>query len=44
MILLEIVLREAGVTIAYRIILSFTAVFSILQVILIFLFGSNTPT
>jgi hypothetical protein len=43
-ILLEIFLRLAGVAIAYRIILSFTAVFSVIQVILIFCFGSNTPT
>lgn len=43
-ILLEIVLRAANVTFAYRIILSFTAVFAIIQIILLFFFGSNTPT
>jgi len=43
-ILLELFLRLANVAIAYRIILSFTAIFSLIQAVLMFFFGSNTPT
>ncbi len=43
-IILELILSAAEVTYKYRIILSLTAFFSVIQAILIFFFGSNTPT
>ncbi len=43
-ILLELILKSLNVGISYRVILSMTAVFSVLQAILIFFFGSDTPT
>lgn len=42
-IIIEMILDEYPSPIGYRIILSMTAVFSILQAILIFFFGSDTP-
>ena len=43
-IVLEIILREAGAQYGYRLVLSFTAVFAVIQAILMFFFGSDTPT
>lgn len=43
-IILELILNKYNVDIAFRIILSMTGVFSILQAILIFFFGSDTVT
>ena len=43
-ILMETIFRKANVTIGYRFILSGTAFFAVVQVFLIFFFGSNTPT
>lgn len=42
-IIIEMILDEYPNPIGYRIILSMTAVFSILQAVLIFFFGSDTP-
>lgn len=42
-IMIELILDAAPSPIGFRIILSMTAVFSILQAILIFFFGSDTP-
>lgn len=42
-IIIQMILDEHPSPIGYRIILSMTAVFSILQAILIFFFGSDTP-
>ena len=44
-IFLELIVRQAlNLSYAFRIILSLTAVFSVLQAVLIFCFGSDTPT
>ena len=43
-VLLELILKSLNVGISFRIILSMSAVFSVLQAILIFFFGSDTPT
>ena len=43
-IIIELLLDIEPTPIDYRIILSMTAVLSILQAILIFFFGSDTPT
>jgi len=40
----ELIFDAVGVPLGWRVILSMTAVFSILQAILIFFFGSDTPT
>lgn len=42
-IIIEMILDEYPSPIGYRIILSMTAIFSILQAVLIFFFGSDTP-
>jgi hypothetical protein len=42
-IVIELILDAAPSPIGFRIILSMTAVFSTLQAILIFFFGSDTP-
>lgn len=42
-IILELIFHALHVQIGWRILLSMTAVFAILQAILIFFFGSNTP-
>ncbi len=41
---LELIFDAAPFDISWRILLSLTAVFSVIQAILIFFFGSNTPT
>lgn len=43
-IVIELILNNFNVEISYRIILSMTGVFSVLQSLLIFFFGSDTPT
>lgn len=43
-IAVEFIVRGIGLSYDYRIVLSMTAVLSILQAILIFFFGSDTPT
>ena len=43
-IFLEIIFRVTNTTIGYRFILSFTAIFAVIQAFLVFFFGSNTPT
>lgn len=45
-ILLETLLRKTNTTtpIGYRFTLCFTAIFSVIQAILMFFFGSDTPT
>lgn len=42
-IIIELIFEDVHLEIGWRIILSMTAGFSILQAILIFLFGSDTP-
>ncbi|CAM6006077.1 unnamed protein product [Sphagnum balticum] len=43
-IVLELILTGSGVVIEWRIILSMTAVFSVLQAIFMYFFGSHTPS
>jgi hypothetical protein len=43
-IAVEVIMRAIGLEYGYRIILSMTAFLSVLQAILIFFFGSDTPT
>jgi sugar phosphate permease len=43
-IIIEMILAACNVEIMWRIILSLTAVFSTLQAVLIYFFGSDTPT
>jgi MFS transporter, SP family, galactose:H+ symporter len=43
-IVLELILRKTGVGVSYRIILSLTAVFALIQSTLLLCFGFNTPT
>lgn len=43
-IAVEVIMRAIGLEYGYRIILSMTAFLSVLQAILIFFLGSDTPT
>ncbi len=43
-IVIELILEALDLEYAWRIILSLTGLFSVLQAVLIFLFGSDTPT